>query len=60
MDHGDVQGGETIAWALAPYWVARYLTWEAERWLAEILEASDDDPSPRPVSPWQSAHRIVS
>lgn len=45
MDHGDVAGAETVAWALAPYWVARYLTWEAERWLAEILEASAGEPS---------------
>jgi non-specific serine/threonine protein kinase len=45
LDRGDIAGAETIANALAPYWVARYLTWEAERWFSEILDHSGGEPS---------------
>jgi DNA-binding SARP family transcriptional activator len=45
LDRGDVEGAETIANALAPYWVARYLTWEADRWFVEILGQAGSNPS---------------
>ncbi|MCB1247081.1 MAG: winged helix-turn-helix domain-containing protein [Acidimicrobiia bacterium] len=44
LDADDIERAEVIANALVPYWVARYLTWEAEAWFTEILERSKPDP----------------
>ncbi len=45
IDNGRIGDAEVLAGALTPYWVARYLTWEADRWFTEILDTPDFQPS---------------
>ncbi|MFO7700876.1 MAG: BTAD domain-containing putative transcriptional regulator [Acidimicrobiia bacterium] len=45
LDAGENQLAASIANGLAPYWVARFRTWEADMWFSEILAWDDRPPS---------------